>query len=237
LSPAVEAFLKRSEPLVRGEGRVHTTHLPSQIANTVRGMIQFGELKPGDRIREIPLAERFDISRGPVRDALKILERDRIITLERRAGAVVRDLTAEELRSIFEIRAELTAYGMRRAAESKDRSEARVAALEEGAEVLGMIARDEDGAVSDYIQVRRRVSELIHELAGNAYVTRIMVDFEREIAVLWAGVYGKSRQERSSAGWRRIADAVRRRDGATAEAEGRRIVLESLEALIDMRNA
>ena len=235
MNPEAEAFLRASAPLV-GSGRpARDTDLPSQIAAALRERIQFGDLKPGDRIREVPTAAEFDVSRGPVRDALRILERDRIISIEGRAGAIVRNLSVDDLRAIFEIRAELSADNIRRAAEAPNRSAAQLDALQAGASVLAAIAGSSEASVSDYIQVRRRLGELVSRLSGNDYVGRIMLEFEREIAVPWAGVFEKPRQKTSSAAWRRIARAIRRGDGPAAEDEGRRIVLDSLEALLKRR--
>ncbi|WP_337186184.1 GntR family transcriptional regulator [Phenylobacterium sp.] len=230
-----QRYLKTTAHLGAGVRR-SSPNLAQQIADRLRERIQFGEIKPGERIREVPLAAEFDVSRGPVRDALKLLERERLLRLEGRAGAVVRDFTAEELTSIFHIRADLSGLGMRMAAETEHRPAEALEALDDGVALLRRIAEDPDGAVADYIQVRRRMSEIINRIGRASYLAHILVDFEREIAAPWAGVFGKGRQRRSSETWARIVQAVRDGDTEAADAEGRRVVLESLDEILRLRN-
>lgn len=217
--------------------RSATPSLPQQIGDRLRERIQLGEIRPGARIRELPVAAEFGVSRGPVRDGFKILERERLIRREGRAGAVVRDFSVEELTSIFHIRAELSALGMRMAAEAADRPAAALAALDQGVDLLRLIAGAPEAAVAEYIQVRRRLSEIINRMGRAHYVARILLEYEREIAAPWASVFGKERQQRSSATWARIVSAIRSGDAQLAEAEGRRIVLESLDELLRQRGA
>lgn len=226
-----ERFIAATDAMVRREDPPRAVTLPAQIAEVVRHRIQFGELRPLDPIREIPLAEEFDVSRGPVREALKILEREHLVTLHGRAGAIVRDPKLDELESVFRIRAELSALAMRMAAEAPDRPEELLSAIEAGAALLARLANDEDAPAAAYIQVRRRLGELIRTLGGAEYVGRLHREIELEIALHWASISDKSRQRASSAAWARIVRAIRGRDVIAAEAEGRRIVLESLGEL------
>lgn len=205
--------------------------LPAQIASILRRRIQFGELRPSDPIREIPLATEFDVSRGPVREALRILEREHLITLNGRAGAMVRDASLEDLESIFRIRAELSALAMRLAAEAREHPPETMAAISRGITLLRQLADDPRAPASTYIQVRRRVGELIRTLGGADYIGRVHREIEQEIALHWAAIGDKSRQRSSSAAWARILAAIRDRDAAAAEAEGRRIVLDGLGEL------
>jgi len=66
--------------------------------------IQCGEFRPGARIRETEIAERFSLSRTPVREALRRLEADGIIEHRPRAGAVIRSLTHAEVVELYEMR-------------------------------------------------------------------------------------------------------------------------------------
>lgn len=234
MNQAVRDYLEATDKFVGGSrGRSMTA--PEMIAATLRERIQFGELKPGDPIREIPLALEFDTSRGPVRDALKILEGERLIQVRERAGAFVRDLSGAELRSIFRIRAELSALGMRRAAEAGPHPPALLEALDQGVGLLRAIALAPEPRPSDYIQVRRRGSGLIHRMAGSPYLSRLTVETELEIALHWAAILAKPRQLKSSAAWLRIAAAIRAGDAEAAEHEGRMIVLDSLQELAAAR--
>jgi len=66
--------------------------------------IQSGLFKPGDRVRETDIADRFSLSRTPVREALRKLEADGIIEHRPRLGAVIRTLSHGEVVELYEMR-------------------------------------------------------------------------------------------------------------------------------------
>src|SRR5258708_20265816 len=82
--------------------------LPEQIAAQLADRIVAGAYAPGQRIMEQALAAEFAVSRGPVREALRILERDGLVTILPRRGALVSDLSVAEVKEIFDIRPLLT---------------------------------------------------------------------------------------------------------------------------------
>jgi len=69
--------------------------LPEQIAEQIGKDILAGRYEPGARIQEVEVANSFNGSRGPVREALRILERDGLIQITARRGAQVTALTIE----------------------------------------------------------------------------------------------------------------------------------------------
>jgi DNA-binding GntR family transcriptional regulator len=73
----------------------------------VRGAIVAGRLRPGERIKEIPLAEELGFSRAPVRDALRLLERDGLVELVPNRGAIVPELRAVDVLEVYALRASL----------------------------------------------------------------------------------------------------------------------------------
>jgi DNA-binding GntR family transcriptional regulator len=84
-----------------------TLTVSEQIAARVGDRILSGAMPPGARIGEQELADEFAVSRGPIREALRILEREGLATLLPRRGAIVTELSADELRELLEIRAGL----------------------------------------------------------------------------------------------------------------------------------
>src|SRR3954468_11075117 len=73
----------------------------------IREAIVAGRLRPGERIKEIPLAEELGFSRAPVRDALRLLERDGLVTLVPNRGAIVPALRAVDVLEVYALRASL----------------------------------------------------------------------------------------------------------------------------------
>ena len=77
---------------------------PDKIARVLEQDIMLGRLKPGEKLREEDLAERFSASRHHVREGLARLERMGVVIKERNRGVSVRRFTAEEVRDIYEVR-------------------------------------------------------------------------------------------------------------------------------------
>jgi len=224
----LDAFLAATAPLTALAERL-PEGLPGQIAGVLRDRIQSGEFKPGDPLRAAPLAVAFGCSRGPVREALRRLEREKLVTIAPRTSAVVAQMDARALEAHFRLRAEIGGLFVRLAAERAQRPPALVDALVEGAEGLADVAGDDQAQVGDYIRARRRLTELIGTLASAPYVSELSQELEREVAILWAPMSSAARRRRSAAGWRTSARAIAVGDPEGAEREGRRLVLESLD--------
>jgi DNA-binding GntR family transcriptional regulator len=77
------------------------------IFNTIREAIIMGELKPGERLMEIHLAEKMGVSRTPVREAIRKLELEGLVTMIPRKGAHVAQLSAKDIMDVLEVRATL----------------------------------------------------------------------------------------------------------------------------------
>src|SRR6478609_7055517 len=90
--------------------------LPSQIAVRIGRAIVDGEFQPGQKLREVDLAQSFGVSRASVREALRTLESEGLVTILPQRGAQVTALTAEEVRDVFEIRANLMGLACERLA-------------------------------------------------------------------------------------------------------------------------
>lgn len=97
--------LKNYKPL----GEVVFDYLRESILN--------GELKPGERLMEIALADQMGVSRTPVREAIRKLEKEKFVEMIPRKGAYVADLTAKDILDVLEIRINLEGFASSLAAE------------------------------------------------------------------------------------------------------------------------
>jgi len=97
---------------------------PARIAHALREQIITGELTMGSKLNEREIAERLQVSRIPVREALPILESEGFITSQPRRGAVVHLLTITDAAEVFDLRRQLepmaSAFAARRAAAGAD---------------------------------------------------------------------------------------------------------------------
>jgi len=92
--------------------------LPSKIADKIRELIILGKLKPGERLKENRMAVSSNISRQPIREALRILELEHLITIIPRKGAYVAEISLKEVKEIYAIRAMIDGYAARLAVSS-----------------------------------------------------------------------------------------------------------------------
>src|SRR5690349_6633325 len=89
--------------------------LREKILETIRDAIMSGALKPGEKVAEPELAERFGISRTPIREAFRQLESEGYLTVIPRKGAVVVSFSPKEVEEFYAIKSILEGYAARRA--------------------------------------------------------------------------------------------------------------------------
>jgi DNA-binding GntR family transcriptional regulator len=150
--------------------------LPEQLSDALVGLIVRGTYRPGDRLHESALAERFSVSRGPVREALRILEREGLVTMPPRRGASVTVFTSKRVRDIFIVRAALLAICAEDLA--RRRPPAVLAVLEEGTEALGkaLAGRNAD----EFIAVVYQLSMYVADMAENRLAREILFSLGRQ---------------------------------------------------------
>ena len=91
------------------------------IYEAVRDRITYGELHPGERLVEADLVREFKSSRSPVREALRLLESEGLITAENHKGIYVSKLSVKDIEEIYDLRCLLESYAARLTAEQKNK--------------------------------------------------------------------------------------------------------------------
>lgn len=229
--PDVQAFAARAQAIA-GVSQLPPPTLPTHIAGWITDRIQFGDFKPGEAIRELAVADHFDVSRGPVREALRLLDRDGLVTLRGRKGAIVRQLSPEETRSLFLIRAELFAAQAGLAAAVETPNPAALKAMSDGLDLLKELANaPQETDVGQYIMVRRGIATLIVSISGARYLAKYSRAYENEVAMLWASILRPERRKASAARWAGLCKAIRNGRRGEAERLARDLVLESLQEI------
>lgn len=147
------------------------------IAEALEQAIVMGELAEGERLDEVGLAERFCVSRTPIREALQRLAADGIVESLPRRGVFVRQPGPVELLEMFETMAELEAACGRLAAGRI--GDAALAELAEANRLCGdALARgDADG----YYRENERFHQLIYRAAGNAYLAEMAAKLQKRL--------------------------------------------------------
>ena len=93
------------------------------VFNTLRQAILRGELKPGERLMELKLANKLGVSRTPIREAIRKLELEGLVIMCPRKGAEVAEITEENLRDVLEVRGALEELAVQLACERIEKAD------------------------------------------------------------------------------------------------------------------
>ena len=94
-------------------GKIERGALSEKVASILRRAIIEGKLMPGEHLPEIWLSKKLGVSRAPIREALRILEIEGLVEIILQKGARVRELTAKDIESIYELRSTLDSLAIR----------------------------------------------------------------------------------------------------------------------------
>ncbi|MEU2925246.1 GntR family transcriptional regulator [Streptomyces sp. NPDC007251] len=141
-----------------------------RVLASLREDIIAGRLAPGDRLVERELAERFGVSRVPVREAIRALVAEGFVLFESARRTVVRRLTPTDVRELFELREALEVYAAGLAA-----SRVTPEALAELRDLLDQAARaTKEGDAEAITDINTRFHDRIRALAGNSLLISVM---------------------------------------------------------------
>jgi DNA-binding GntR family transcriptional regulator len=202
--------------------------LPDFVYGKLRSAIRNQELKPGDRLREVQLAERLGVSRTPVREALKRLEADGLTRVAPPRGFVVTELTHRRVMELYAMREILAGVSARFAAEQASPME--IQTLQELVAQQGT-AKDATAAA----RLNDRLREAITSAAHNEFLTRATNSLNDALELLGTTTY--SVPGRIESGWKenkKIVEAIARGNGAVAEEAARLHVRNAAKLRVQM---
>jgi len=218
---AFRLFADQSDP---------TLTVSEQIAARLGDRILSGAMPPGARIGEQELADEFAVSRGPIREALRILEREGLATLLPRRGAIVTDLTASELRELLEVRAGLFELVVRKIAARP--SPEILTLMEAGVTRLEVLSTPKDGG-DDYAETAYRLMILCARQCGNRRLQRMLTALSLQtLRYSKLGLASVERRQRSARLWREATTALAHGDVERMVALTRQRIEESGEEVI-----
>lgn len=212
------------------ERKTTTLSLPEQIAEQVGRSIIEGEFEPGTRIQEQELAERFEVSRGPVREALRILEQHGLVQITARKGAQITNLSTDEVRQIFDVRINLV--GLAAAEATRQQDPEFLTALKQRAELLTHLAKTSDN-IDDYVSASYQTNVLIMSASRNKFLKSIILSLALQtMRYTRLGLSSKERRLQSAANYQSLSDVVTKNDPEAAKQVAERLVRESREMAI-----
>ena len=190
--------------------------------------IDQGEFRPGDRLVESELAERFGMSRTPIREALQRLETQAVLTRDGRS-LVVSTLDHDQLGELYVVRAELEGLAARLAAQHAAPEEVRV--------LRDMVRRDRDlvAEPNALSRANKRFHRQIHLASHNRYLIKQLDMVHRSMALLsTTSLAAEGRGATALDEHDRIVDAIEIRDSAAAEAAIRAHISHAFETRLKL---
>jgi len=188
--------------------------LRERILETIRDAIMSGALKPGEKVAEPELAERFGISRTPIREAFRQLESEGYLTVIPRKGAVVVSFSQKDVEEFYAIKSILEGYAARRACENM--TDRDIEKLRSVNEKLRTLARE--GDVKHFFKIHNDFHDLFIKAADNEklieLINNLMQKFQR---LRIASLSLPGRMQMSVEEHDKIIDAFSHRNGEQAE--------------------
>src|SRR3954454_14929845 len=158
---------------------LQSSSLTSVVQQEIERAILAGEYEPGSKLIEATLAEKMGVSRGPVREAFRMLEEAGLLRNEKNRGVFVRAIPIEEALEIYDLRAVLEELVGRRLA-----SNITTAQLKEIRELVDAMEKAVKAAdAANYHLLNLRFHDRLVEMAGNSKVTSIYRKLIKELSL------------------------------------------------------
>jgi DNA-binding GntR family transcriptional regulator len=203
--------------------------LGQTIAMRLEAAIIAGELEAGTRLDEVSLAERHDVSRTPIREALQILVSRSLVTRIPFRGTVVSEITRERISELFEAMGEIEALCGRFAAQRMSIEER--ARLEKLHDDMGALMSRQD--VTAYEQANTEFHQMIYLGARNSEFQAMAEGMRLKLAPFRRRqLADETRIGRSHKEHEQIVEAVMEHNGAAAEKALRRHLLSAAKAML-----
>ncbi|MFC7738923.1 GntR family transcriptional regulator [Roseomonas sp. GCM10028921] len=187
--------------------------LGSKVQAALEALIWSGALPPGARLNEVTLAHQLGVSRGPVREAARALERTGLVTVILNRGAFVRTLSIDEAMQIYELNSVIFGHAASRLA---------VACTGEQALMLRSLVDEMDQAIAAgerdaFFAGNTLFHERILAFSGNAVMERAYLDHTRKLLLLRRRSFDRAgSMTEANAEHRRLLESILAGDAALA---------------------
>jgi DNA-binding GntR family transcriptional regulator len=214
--------------LAEASQTIERRSLHGELVERLRALITVGDLANGQKVPERALCERFGVSRTPLREALKVLASEGVVTLRQNRGAVVNGLTADELTQAFPVMGALEALSGEIACRMI--TDAELAKIRVAHET--MVVHWRRGELQAYFALNRAIHEAILEATHNDVLISAYRNISRRImAARYMANKSPKRWAEAVKEHEAILTALERRDGRTLSRLLKSHLANKLEAL------
>jgi len=203
--------------------------LSQTVVSELKRLIYSGEFLPGERLNEATLAVRMGTSRGPIREAMKVLAGLGLVTSVPNRGMFVRQLSVRDMVEVYELRAVVFAFAAERASQNFSRQDA--AQFEQLLNDMDAACEADDGTL--YYELNLAFHELILDLSGNKRAKQAYDDYVKELHLFRRKYFNVSKNmHTSNVEHRRIYEAIASGSPAKAWTAAQRHVLGGRSRLL-----
>ncbi|NMG48240.1 FCD domain-containing protein [Azoarcus communis] len=214
--------------------RIAPLALYQEVAERLRQRIFAHELPPGTWVDEQALAEQYGISRTPLREALKVLASEGLVTLKPRRGCYVTEISERDLDEIFTVMAMLEGECARSSASRA--SDKDLDSLRRIHEDLEHAASKRD--IDAFFEANQAFHHALQQLADNRWLLHVIEDLRKVIKLSrHHSLFSEGRLEQSLAEHRNILDALLERNPDAAEQRMREHIRSGRAALARIAEA
>jgi len=208
--------------------KLNNRPLYEDVADRLREQIFSKQLPPGSWIDEQSLADQFGISRTPMREAIKVLASEGLVTIKMRRGAYVTEVVRRDLEQIFTVLSLLEGQAAKEAAAKATEDELNL--LDHLHHRLEKAAADRD--LEQFFEINGKFHELIQEIAGNRWMNGVIGDLRKVLKLHRRdSLTSTNRLQNSLLEHREILRALLKRDEQAAEIAMRKHFAKGLEAI------
>ena len=201
--------------------------LYEDVAERLREQIFSHELAPGSWLDEQSLALAFGISRTPMREAIKVLASEGLVTTKMNKGAYVTEVDRRDLEQIFTVLSLLEGQAAKETALKA--TEAQLTQLDDLHHRLEKAAADRD--LEQFFEINVKFHDVIGEIAGNKWMNGVIADLRKVLKLQRRDSLGRGGRLLSTLiEHREILQAILKRDSLAAEAAMRKHLARGLEA-------
>jgi DNA-binding GntR family transcriptional regulator len=211
----------------------HHQTLREKILENIRDAILKGDLKPGERVSEPDIAERYGISRTPIREAFRQLESEGYLTVIPRKGAVVAKHSEKDIEEFYSIKSVLEGYAAQLAAERMTPKD--IDKLEAINNRLEKLSKSKD--VKTFFRVHNEFHENFFRAAGNQKLQELIQQLLKKFEYLRIASFSMpGRMEISVQEHKKIIEAFRNNDGYLADLLVRKNAAYGGQVLLQSKN-
>ena len=212
-----------------------TESIVDQAGRHIREWIVTGEFKPGEQIKEEDISQRLEISRPPVREALKMLEATGLVLRKPRRGVFVPHLTKRDVWEIYTLKA--TLYELALALAMDSISSPQTGELEAFVQEMEIHLQEDPVDLLQYQEIHKAFHNSIMSIAGNTRLKTLASNLHNQVTPFsYKSLQQKGHMLSSVQYHRRIVEPIKQKDKTLACGLMKEHVLNALTVLSEMRD-